>query len=224
LRSLIASVFFALAAWFLWDPLSGAPPVEPGPLVDAAEISTAPRRQPLDDPPTIRIGGVEQRCSDCHGIFPSLPETADGLLQHGDLVHAHGMNDRCFNCHSLEERDKLVLHDGTLIGYREVEQLCAKCHGTVFRDWERGIHGRTNGSWDAASGRQVRLTCTECHDPHAPAFGKIAPLPGPHTFRMGEIPPPDAAHASEPQSPLRRHLRPERPAHPEPSEPTETED
>ena len=42
----------------------------------------------------------------------------------------------------------------------------------------------------------------DCHDPHSPRFGKIEPLPGPNTLRMGE----PYHHSSEAQdrNPLER--------------------
>lgn len=34
-------------------------------------------------------------------------------------------------------------------------KLCAKCHGTIYRDWEqRGMHGRQNGFWKADASRR----------------------------------------------------------------------
>ena len=83
------------------------------------------------------------------------------------------------------------------MGYDQVQDLCASCHGPTYRDWEKGIHGRTNGYWDTSKGEQTRLVCTQCHDPHAPAFGKLVPLPGPNTLRMndGGGPDPDYHHA-----------------------------
>jgi hypothetical protein len=94
------------------------------------------------------------------------------------------MNDWCFNCHDVAERERLVLQDTTTVMFVEVPVLCAQCHGTTYRDWQRGMHGKTTGSWDKASGNQRRLLCTECHNPHGPAYGKLVPLPGPNTLRM----------------------------------------
>jgi len=205
-RALIAVLFFLLTGWFLADPDPGIPPVEPTPTIDPSALSTAPPRVRLLDPPTVTIAGIEQRCTDCHMIFPSRRVTPDRLYQHTDLVHDHGMNDRCFNCHALENRDKLVLHDGTEIGYDQVEQLCAKCHGTVYRDWQAGTHGRTQGSWGMDSPDQWRLTCSDCHDPHSPAYEPMAPLPGPRTFRMGPVHP---REVHDERNPLRRHLQPD---------------
>ena len=210
MRVLIAALFFLTTGWFLVDPDDGPPPVEPTPAFDVAALSTAPPRERMQDPPTSVIGGIEQRCSDCHMIFPSRRVTPELLHQHTELVHDHGMNDRCFNCHALEDRDKLVLYDGSEIGYDDVELLCAKCHGTVYRDWQVGSHGRTEGSWDLDSGNLSRLVCTDCHDPHAPAYDPFVPLPGPNTFRMGPIHP---VESHDQRNPLRRHVQPRQVGH-----------
>ncbi len=99
-----------------------------------------------------------------------------------------------------------MLHDGTRIGFNYAPRLCAQCHGTVFRDWERGTHGKTMGSWDADDPRRHRLACNDCHDPHSPAYPKFAPLPGPNTLRMGEQH--GVTGHSERHIPLQRWSRP----------------
>ena len=157
----------------------------------------------MSDPPSIKVGSFDQRCSDCHGVFDSrVVDPPVDLKQHAHIELRHGMNDRCYNCHGREDRNKLLLHGGVEIGYDQVEMLCAKCHGTTYRDWQVGMHGRTNGSWDKGSGRQVRLKCTQCHDPHAPAYAPIVPMPAPNTLRMGPQSPDGAHEHHGPQSPL----------------------
>lgn len=99
-----------------------------------------------------------------------------------DLQMAHGENSRnngCFNCHDPAKLNQLVTRDGTKLKLAAATPLCASCHGPTYRDWEAGIHGRTSGSWDRASGAVTRLECASCHDPHAPAFPRMIPLPGP---------------------------------------------
>ncbi len=185
MRAAIPLVFFSLAIWFLIGPSAAVPPIpEPVVLAEGA-LDPGPARAPLSDPPAVEIAGYLQTCGTCHELFESVPLPERTLLQHAHIALDHGLNDSCFNCHSLGDREKLILYDGTEIGYRDVVQLCARCHGTTFRDWERGTHGKTLGSWDASSGLQRRLECTACHDPHSPAFDPIAPLPGPNTLRMG---------------------------------------
>jgi len=199
----VAAVLGLLALWFLLGPELDVRPELVSTSYDASRLSTEPRRTMMSDPPLIRIGSFEQRCSDCHGIFDSdVVDPPVELQQHTHIELRHGMNDRCYNCHGRDDRNKLLLHGGIEIGYDQVEMLCAKCHGTTYRDWEAGMHGRTVGSWDKSSGNQRRLKCTECHDPHRPAYDPIVPMPGPNALRQG-VQNPNGAHEHHgPQSPL----------------------
>lgn len=204
MRAVIPLVFFALTAWFLLGAGAAELPIPEAARLEPGALAGGPRRVPLGDPPSVVIGGYEQTCQACHMLFDSQPlEGRAELLQHTELVLDHGLNDNCYNCHSLEDRDKLILVDGSEVGFAEVVELCARCHGTTYRDWQRGMHGKTLGSWDASSGEMRRLECTECHDPHAPAFDPLAPLPGPNTLRMGH---PEKGHEHG-SSPLQRWSR-----------------
>lgn len=221
----IGPAFCALAAWMVLGSPKGEVPVERAPLVDRERFTPGARRHPMTEPPTVVIGGYSHPCNECHRSFESPPVERRILTQHTTIRFDHGMNNRCFNCHDRANRERLVLHDGTLLKFDEVPRLCSQCHGTVFRDWQAGTHGKTMGSWDAASGRQHRLNCNDCHDPHAPAYPRIAPLPGPNTLRMGDQSP--APALEERHMPLRRWSTPEdgAPAGPpavHPAEPKET--
>ena len=202
----IGATFLLLAGWFFWDSGTRLPEIPAQARVDASEIDPSPMRPLFSDPPTLEVGGYQQSCSECHRLFESQPDVSVTMGQHQDIVLDHGLNDRCLNCHSTKDRDKLILHGEKEIGYDQVVQLCAKCHGPTFRDWERGMHGRTAGHWDVAYGPQTRLACTQCHDPHAPAFPSLEPLPAPNTLRMGE--PPSDVHAPDPakESPLLKRI------------------
>ena len=180
----IVTIGLAYAALVLW--------ADPWPYVDPTPPTT-PVGAWVIDPTTVRVpeaelryevAGFGYRCSDCHRLFESDPQTARELTQHGEIVMAHGLADRCFNCHHRQNRDYFVAHDGSTIDSREPERLCAKCHGPVFRDWRNRVHGRTNGYWDPSRWEQEVQTCTACHDPHSPAFPRMVPAPGPNTLRM----------------------------------------
>lgn len=178
-----------LACWFLWGANLVEIPTTKASIVPAALLSTAPRREILSDPPVIEIDGFERTCMDCHRLFPAREMAPDKLLKHTHIVLDHGINNLCRNCHYVEDRNRLVLHNGEPIDYDDVVVLCAKCHGPTYRDWERGMHGRTNGYWDATQGEPRQLGCTECHDPHiprVPAMDPLSPLPPPNTIRMGD--------------------------------------
>jgi hypothetical protein len=181
------------------------------PSVDPDALVVRSRREPLADPASILVADRPQNCNACHAIFrpepgapPSPRARAGGDLDyHRDVILSHGMNDRCANCHSASDTERLALRDGTLIPFAETPLLCAQCHGTAYRDWQRGMHGRTMGSWITGSPEQRRLGCNECHDPHSPRYEPYVPLPGPNTLRMGETPHHDGSHAVE-RNPLRR--------------------
>lgn len=214
----IVVCFLALAAWFLFGPRVTAIPRTPPVAIVPAEISTAPVRAPLGDVPVAVIAGFEMRCMECHGLFESRPETARRLTQHRHIVLDHGLNDRCFNCHDDAQRDRLALRGDKTIPFTQVARLCAECHGPTYRDWQRGMHGRTMGSWDPRSDRQWRLICLQCHDPHSPAYKPFRPLPGPNTLRMGPLRKKDEQGPVDRADPLRHwQHEPERPHPPVPS-------
>ncbi len=133
-----------------------------------------------------------RNCSECHtpdeGV--KIEYNADGVViipdAHRNLAHmAHGRylrNEDCFNCHVSTQLDHLHTPEGLVVGLDQATQLCAGCHGTQYRDWESGAHGRRNGYWKSSAGPTVRQECTSCHDPHAPAFTPLIPMPAPHSL------------------------------------------
>ena len=156
------------------------------PAVRSEQITPGVFRVAMTDPPIVNLGTYDQRCNDCHSIFENTREKGRQLSQHTNIVLAHGSNDLCLNCHDKDNREKLTLRGGESVGYDHVEQLCAQCHGPIYRDWEKGTHGKTIGYWNTDMGEAVKLTCTECHDPHSPSYAPMPPLPGPNTLRMGD--------------------------------------
>ena len=181
-------------------------PLTPAHQVDRADLKVAPRRTAMTDPAQIKVEGALQNCNGCHQIFKSDSPSGASLHFHQDLRLSHGLNNRCVNCHDPKDREQLTLRDGETVPFAETPQLCAQCHGTVYRDWQRGTHGKTLGSWITHSEAQRRLNCNECHNPHSPKYEPITALPGPSTLRMG-----DQSHSSNhdkptQESPLQRWL------------------
>ena len=177
---LVVGGFFAISSTSVEIPQS-----EPV-VVGHEQIVSGPWREAMTDPPMINIGTLNQRCSDCHTLFENIREPDRALQQHTSIRLEHGSNDACLNCHDKGTREKLTLRGGKVVGYDQVEQLCAQCHGPVYRDWRRGSHGKTLGYWDKSLGEAHKLSCTQCHDPHHPAYRPMEPLPGPRTLRMGD--------------------------------------
>lgn len=166
-------------------------------------------------PPTVKLGAdgsivfpkehadlrlMMANCSACHvdkKLEVEYAKNGDVVMPkaHADLLAmGHGRNNRntnCFNCHSQSKLDELVTRDGTKLTFAQAPLLCASCHGPTYRDWELGMHGRTNGYWDTSKGKAVRQDCNACHDPHGPAIPQIIPLAGPKpvlTHGLGSAP------------------------------------
>ena len=182
---LVPLSLFGLAGYLLLDPVPHVSPVMMPAETPAWAVDITPVRQPLLRP-DVTVAVYRYRCSECHALMRSPPETDRPLTQHRHIKLNHGINDRCFNCHHRENRNAFAGYGGDPIPYDEPHLLCAKCHGPVYRDWTHGVHGRTNGYWNARLGPVERKKCIECHDPHAPAFQPMAPAPGPNTLRMGD--------------------------------------
>ena len=180
----VPPVLLAAAVLLLVDPWRYLSPIPPRRETPAWAVDITPVRHPSLTP-EITFDGNVYRCTACHALFPSPPETDRPLTQHLDIKLEHGINNRCFNCHHREDRDALVDYRGERIAYDQPQLLCGKCHGPVYRDWTHGVHGRTNGYWDVRQGKMDRKRCIQCHDPHSPAFGSLGPAPGPNTLRMG---------------------------------------
>lgn len=117
-------------------------------------------------------------CSDCHLDLDSDP-TPRVLEMHEEIVESfeHAGEQRwCLDCHNPDDRDKLRLVNGQLISFEESYRLCGQCHGTIYRDWKAGVHGKRSGEWN---GKKIYRLCVHCHDPHSPRFKSIKPLPPP---------------------------------------------
>ncbi len=122
-----------------------------------------------------RRGGYEFKCSECHTAITAPVHQQPNVMEHADIVFNHGLNTNCLNCHHPEDRNNYLGYDGGVIPADQPAQLCAKCHGPQFRDWEKGIHGRQNGHWDISKGEKTKLYCIQCHDPHDPHFPLMQP-------------------------------------------------
>ncbi len=117
-------------------------------------------------------------CSDCHD--PAVPPNTrrrELKLAHTEIKLHHDAEHRwCLDCHSADNRDKLHLASGELIDFTESYKLCGQCHGDKYRDWRAGVHGKRTGSWN---GPKQYLLCVHCHNPHAPRFAALKPMPPP---------------------------------------------
>ena len=138
----------------------------------------------------LRRTGFEFKCSSCHTDFEHEITSNQPQGDHPEILARfdHGQTIYCLSCHHQSDRDSFVDNIGKPMPSDDSSQLCARCHGPIFRDWENGSHGRTNGHWSEAFGERTRLTCVQCHDPHSPAFPKMVPTPGIKSTRFNAIP------------------------------------
>lgn len=135
----------------------------------------------------LHVDGEEVSCSVCHEGFEGdlSAEALEG--EHANITFDHGANLLCLNCHNPKNSDAYVYHDGSEIPGDEPNRLCAKCHGPHYREWQNDVHGRVNRFWDKAYGEQRKAKCIECHDPHKPAFPKMAPQRAPVLTRFDHL-------------------------------------
>jgi hypothetical protein len=120
-------------------------------------------------------------CSACHEGMPVNTKKRELKEEHGNikLHHAEAIY-WCFDCHNPAKRDKLRLASGELIDFKESYLLCSQCHGTHYRDWKAGIHGKRTGYFD---GQKTYYLCVNCHNPHDPKFKPLKPEPPPYRPR-----------------------------------------
>jgi hypothetical protein len=116
-------------------------------------------------------------CMECHKDLVPSAERRKLRDPHDDIVLHHDEEHRwCLDCHDAKDRDHLRLASGALVEFTESYKLCGQCHGTQYRDWRSGIHGKRTGFWDGA---KRYLLCVNCHNPHSPHFAPLKPLPPP---------------------------------------------
>ncbi len=119
-------------------------------------------------------------CSDCHDedmeVNPVRRILEDEHVEISEMFD-HASDQRwCLDCHQADNRDVLHRANGEIITFEESYNLCGQCHGTIFRDWKAGIHGKRTGEWNGK--KQYRL-CVVCHNPHSPKFRPLKPMPPP---------------------------------------------
>jgi hypothetical protein len=111
-------------------------------------------------------------CANCHTV-PLEAMRWDGsdgrATAHWQvrLVHASAQVMTCTTCHAASGLDRLRTLTGAEVSFDHAYEICAQCHSTQKADWEGGAHGKRAGGWAPP---RVIYNCTECHNPHRPAF------------------------------------------------------
>jgi hypothetical protein len=149
-------------------------------------IRPAPAAPRFDTGQTNRAGEpVTVACSTCHTTTkPNLETRGSADLDefHQGLRVNHG-HLPCLSCHHAQNYDRLRLASGKPVEFADVMMLCAQCHGTAMRDYERGSHGGMSGYWDLTRGPRTRNHCVHCHDPHWPKYPPAMPVFAPRDRR-----------------------------------------
>lgn len=163
--------------------------------LDAQAAGGVKKDYPVPPPP---LSEDTYPCSGCHADMDTDRTRREFTDIHSDIQFEHDAEHRwCLDCHNAEDRDQLKLASGEPIPFTESYRLCGQCHGTQFRDWKVGIHGKRTGYWDGA---KRYLLCVNCHNPHSPRFKPLQPLPPP--VRPNYLRPEDAAAVSASTAPV----------------------
>jgi hypothetical protein len=175
----LLAVFLLIAFVGLSVPLFGADYGEEGHADESPEVTEA-KEHPVPEffvPPPPFSEDIFP-CSDCHDDQEVNYERREMEEFHEEIrIINHNEEERwCLDCHNPEDRDVLRLASGRLVSFEESYYLCGQCHGTIFRDWKAGVHGRRTGEWN---GQKTYRLCVHCHNPHQPRFKPIAPKPPP---------------------------------------------
>ncbi len=136
------------------------------------------------EPLRFKRTGFVYTCNECHQDLKTRQRYYKPAGEHRNIVLDHGLNVNCLNCHHLYDRNSYAAYGEDKISSQKSFQVCMKCHGPIYRDWEANIHGRVNGYWDSELGPQKKLDCIQCHDPHSPAFKNLIPMPPPEASRI----------------------------------------
>ena len=187
----LAIAFGVLAVVFVADVWGRVPARARVPLVPVAFLETAPGRRSYADLVAAKEDMSDYDCYTCHEKNKPPPIRFDDKhrivlpKEHANIATEHGSHDRnnlCYNCHNEANLLTFQVRDGRELKFENSPPLCGSCHGPTYRDWEAGVHGRTNGHWQTSQGPAQRLACVNCHDPHAPRIPAREPAPGPHTL------------------------------------------
>jgi hypothetical protein len=144
------------------------PRVESGPSVPAHTSRDVPPFSVLAREPRL----TKAPCSACHTqpLAAMRWSGADGRASAHwpiTLEHAAATVMTCTTCHAPANLNDLRTLTDTPVAFDHAYEVCAQCHSKQRADWEGGAHGKRAGGWAPP---RVVYNCTECHNPHAPAF------------------------------------------------------
>lgn len=111
-------------------------------------------------------------CTNCHSKpikQLSLGRKENERKAHWDVTMVHGSSEvmNCMTCHNEANLDELTSLTNKQIVFDQSFKLCGQCHSTQYKDWVGGSHGKRLGGWAPP---KIINSCTNCHNPHKPAF------------------------------------------------------
>lgn len=166
---LLTLVFLGFTVFFLFQTFSDSTASAPPPRIQPQWYTVETARGEL-----LQNKSMVGNCHICHAYWVPIPrsnQTSNPRFAHANIILNHGSNDRCYNCHQIDDRNKYVANDNSDIIPETPEKLCERCHGLIYQDWLAGTHGKWTGRWDSSQWNEKKTyTCTECHDPHNPVF------------------------------------------------------
>ncbi len=173
----IVLILIVMISFSLLQPMAAVATHEGSHPVKAGELKVERKLPKYFVPPPPFSEGIFP-CSDCHADMEVNPTRRKLEMFHTNIeLKNHAEDQRwCLDCHNPEDRDVLRLASGKLISFEESYYLCGQCHGTIFRDWKAGVHGKRTGEWN---GKKVYRLCVQCHNPHQPRFKPLVPKPPP---------------------------------------------
>ncbi len=121
-------------------------------------------------------------CSSCHGSPGPARPSGGRRRAHEAIIPTHpaALASDCATCHDPRDFERFRLQDGGTVSLDEAFHLCRQCHFQQAEDWAAGAHGKRLSSW---RGERVDMSCTACHDAHAPATIKRMPVEFPKLSR-----------------------------------------
>ena len=153
---------------------------------EAAEV-TGPNGTPFSvELRTPRLSAFP--CASCHEGTRKASATPRQAHDNIEPHHPKALGSRCATCHDPANFERLSLQDGRTASLDEAYRLCAQCHFQQAGDWAAGAHGKRIGGW---RGKRVVMSCTSCHNPHAPSLPKRMPVEFPripHTTPLERLP------------------------------------
>jgi hypothetical protein len=111
-------------------------------------------------------------CTGCHDEKALKTNTRQRPLEdmHDNIVLDHlGSSAWCFTCHEPKSRNQLHLSTGERVDFTRSYRVCAQCHETETKAWQKRQHPSTPRT---PSELDLPL-CVRCHNPHSPRMKAV---------------------------------------------------